>query len=251
MTSGEYVAQLGDTSAHESARHALEAFLASDDDLLLVVGEPGSGKSLLTWSCVQSLLEKVAATIDDAPRIYAGDSVQYTAALSSCSRLWSPVSAGGMVWIPLVIDLKQFQMSQLDGLLARYLQTPEWCALPSSTVTSLREGAVLPGIGKVGLLVMCDGFDELHAEATEAAGTAARLGLVDFYRTVQGSGLPWAAKTLKVLVTCRESSLSDPSFENTTFGAHRRRYLLPFSEPQVWRYRHFFLNLRACGISPQ
>ncbi len=138
-----------------------------------------------------------------------------------------------ITWLPVVLDLKRFKVSQLGGLLHRYLRDPEWCGLPPECVTQLREGATLPGVGRVGLLVLCDGFDEVQGEVSEVATAAARRSLTDLYCRLCGEGLAWSTATLRVIVTSRESRLKDRGEESVMFGRHQRCLLLPSSMRQV------------------
>jgi hypothetical protein len=230
MTSGQYVAQLDVGSSSlpyppEPAVDAVDALMAgasdSPDRLLLVLGEAGSGKSLFTWTCVQRCLGAVeermrsAATHDVVPG--AGDG-----------------STRPTLWLPLVMDLKQLKASELGGALARHL-APEACGLPVETAAALRGGMTIPSVGPVGLLVLCDGFDELQAEASEDATNTARITLKDLFCLLcgKGPGSVWAPGVLRMVVTCRESRLKDRADENAVFGAHGRRLLLPFSKAQV------------------
>jgi hypothetical protein len=107
----------------------------------------------------------------------------------------------------------------------------------------------IPSLGPVGLLVLCDGFDELQAEASEDATIAARIALKDLYSLLcgKGPGSVWAPGVLRMVCTSRESRLKDRTDENTVFGAHGRRVLLPFSKAQVGSGRPFFLHLSRCA----
>jgi hypothetical protein len=230
MTSGQYVAQLdaGSTTLpypSEPAVDAVEALMAgasdSPDRMLLVLGEAGSGKSLFTWTCVQRCLGAVEERLKS---VTAPDAAPGAGEGSTRPTLW----------LPLVMDLKQFKASELGGALARHL-APEACGLAAETAAALRGGLAIPSLGPVGLLVLCDGFDELQAEASEDATNSARVALKDLYSLLcgKGPGSVWTPGVLRMVVTSRESRLKNRGEENTVFGTHGRRMLLPFSKAQV------------------
>jgi WD40 repeat protein len=229
MTSGQYVAQLdaGSTSLPyplEPAVDAVETLMAgasdSPDRLLLVLGEAGSGKSLFTWTCVQRCLDVIEERLRGA------------AAPQAASIAGPGGDAKPTLWLPLCMDLKQFKGSELGGALVRHLVAPASCGLAVEVVAALRGGTAISNLGPVGLLVLCDGFDELQAEASEDATNAARIALKDLFSLLCG-GSVWAPGVLRVVVATRESRLKNRVDENSVFGAHGRRLLLPFSKAQV------------------
>jgi hypothetical protein len=236
MTSGQFVSLMDTASAALPspalpATDALGVLLTGTDHLMVVLGEAGSGKSLFTWTCVQRCLETIEERLRGTPVVQPPPSVDPSAS----SVRGGDSTPTPSLWLPLVIDLKQYKASELGGLLPRYLASPEACGLPAEAVAALREGATIPGLGVVGLLVLCDGFDELQAEGSEDATAVARLALKDLYCLLcgVGAGAVWQASTLRMVVTSRESRLRDRGDENAVFGAHARRLLLPFSTGQV------------------
>jgi hypothetical protein len=172
LSTGEYVAKLeaGDAGVPDVTRLLSEeaaAFLASTapvDRLLLLLGEAGSGKSMFTWLTARRLLDEydacVAALLDAAiPAAGAGSGATAAGA--------APAS---VLWVPLVIDLKDFTVSKLRDLLPWYLLNK--CDLSEAAIADLRRGVPLPGLPGVvpRLLLLCDGFDELQAESDEQRG---------------------------------------------------------------------------------
>lgn len=245
MTSGQYVAQLdaGSTSLPyplEPAVDAVETLMAgasdSPDRLLLVLGEAGSGKSLFTWTCVQRCLDAIEERLRGA------------AAPQAASSAGPGGDAKPTLWLPLCMDLKQCKGSELGGALVRHLVAPASCGLPVEVVAALRGGTAIPNLGPVGLLVLCDGFDELQAEASEDATNAARIALKDLFSLLCG-GSVWAPGVLRMVVASRESRLKDRGDENSVFGAHGRRLLLPFSKAQILKYLES-RSVRAQHVAP-
>jgi hypothetical protein len=105
VTSGQYVAQLEEGAAGVEDTSQLlggeaGAFLASDDRLLLLLGEAGSGKSMFTWLTAQQRL---------------GEFEAFERGLGGPVACQCP-------WVPVVIDLKRYRTSELTGLLPRYLE---------------------------------------------------------------------------------------------------------------------------------
>jgi hypothetical protein len=187
------------------------------DRLMLLLGEPGSGKSMFTWYSSQSYLQQYQ---------------EYLARMAKHSTTLSP-------WIPIVIDLKEHKLSEVCGLLPRYLK--DSCGLSESVIRQLRCG---PSLAR--FVVFCDGFDELKAEADERLTREVRNGFSDFAANLcGGSELVWPLHALKVVVTCRENRLNGRTEEDALFGKHRRRLLLPFRSTQITRY----LEVRTGGSS--
>jgi hypothetical protein len=178
------------------------------DRLMLLLGEPGSGKSMFTWYSSQSYLQQYQ---------------EYLTAMVTQPHTLSP-------WIPVVIDLKEHKLSEVNGLLPRYLK--DSCGLSESVIRQLRCG---PSTAR--FVVFCDGFDELKAEASDKLTREVRNGFSDFAASLcGGSELAWPLHSLKVVVTCRENRFNGRKEEDALFGKHRRRLLLPFRSAQISRY---------------
>ena len=152
------------------------------------------------------------------------------------------------VWVPVVIDLKQYKASELAGLVPRFLR--DVCCMSDADIQTLREGVPpLPSLPRAAVVVICDGFDELQAEESGVATKAVRARLRDFFRLVTDAALGgWAAGSVKVVVTTRESGLRGRGDENTVFGKHRRRVLLPFNDAQVMQRVWSWRPQRACRL---
>jgi hypothetical protein len=190
---GEAVAGCGPVGPLSAA--ADEIFLASaQQQVLVVVGEPGMGKTVFTWLQAQRAAD-----------------------------------AG---WVPVVLDMKEYRVTALAGMLPRHLVR---CGVPDHTVTCLERGVGPPGhVTPVKLAVFCDGFDELQID-----DPAARAALRDFAGTLCGGpGAAWPAAVLRVVVTTRGSALTSAHDEATVFSRadgtkHVRRVVLPFSDAKV------------------
>ena len=119
MTTGELVIKLNEGEAVKGVTPATlndeaAAFMASGDTLLVLLGEAGSGKSMFAWLTVQQCL-------------HAFDAVAAGLHMSASSGLDVATGSSGsggaaIVWVPVVIDLKQYKMSELAGLVPRFLQ---------------------------------------------------------------------------------------------------------------------------------
>ena len=239
MTTGERVAKLNTGEAVKGVTTATldneaAAFLASGDRLLLLLGEAGSGKSMFTWLTVQRCLQafEAAATELQTASASSGGNIPGSGSGSSNTGSGSPK----ILWVPIVVDLKQYKVSELAGLVPRFLR--DVCHMSDADAQKLREGVTpLPTLPRVGVVVICDGFDELQAEESDAVTKAARARLRDFFSVVAATAHnSWAAGSLKVVVTTRESRLGGRADEDAVFGKHRRCVLLPFNDAQVLRW---------------
>ena len=216
MSTSEYVVKLeadggAVVNASRPLSEELAAFLGSDARTLLVLGEPGCGKTLFVWATVAQL-------------------VAVSRGQSGCAE------ASAAAFVPVVIDLKHYKASELSGLLPRYLQSRS--GLRDGDVDGLRfgqQGGVARGSGAPRVLLLCDGLDELQAEEGGEAETArARASLQDLFVVLCGGSVhAWGAWSLKVVVTSRESRFRGRMEEQRVLGAHRRALLLPFNKCQV------------------
>ena len=206
------------------------AFLSSDDTLLLLLGEAGSGKSMFSWLTVQKCSQAFDAVANgvQTPPDSDGD------AGSGSGGGGEVLSATRTIWVPVVIDLKQYKMSEVAGRLPKYLR--DVCGMSDADLSVLRNSSPSEStLPRLSVVVICDGFDELQAVESEAATKSVRAGLRDFFNLVTDPARAgvWAAGSLKIVVTTRESRLNGRGDENAVFGKHRRRVLLPFNDTQV------------------
>jgi hypothetical protein len=163
--------------------------------VVLVVGEPGAGKSSFVWHHAQQ------------------------------------TAAAG--WVPVVLDLKAYTVSDLHGALPRHLHD---CDLPKPSVECISRGISPPGYaGPLKLAVFCDGFDELQSDS----GKEAHKGMRDIVSTLCG-GASWPQSVLRVVITTRGNAVLDTLVEARVFDSaspdgpkHVRRIILPFNNAKV------------------
>jgi hypothetical protein len=208
---------------------SLQSFLEGDQRVMVMLGEPGVGKS--------SFLRRVRGTL-----------LQTVRPGPNGVALRGPGEACDPPWTPLLIELKEHRTSELRGLLLRYLAI---AGLSSEDVEQLRlvtlRGAS-GGYGRDGsgkpclpfrLLVLCDGFDELQGEDDVQQDQRERDRLRDLLATMQGGPIAlWGHGTVKLVVTSRESRLGSRGEEAAVFGlAYSRAHILPFNAVQVRQSR--------------
>ena len=168
------------------------AFLSSDDTLLLLLGEAGSGKSMFSWLTVQKCVQAFDAVANGVVTPPDGDAGSGTGSGGgSGSGSGTSGSDGSVpvtvlpatVWVPVVIDLKQYKMSELAGRLPKYLR--DVCGMSDADLLALRNSSPsVSTLPRLSVVVICDGFDELQAEESEAATKSVRAGLRDFFNLV-------------------------------------------------------------------
>jgi hypothetical protein len=100
----------------------VEAYLHSNGPLLLLLGYPGSGKSLFSWFSTRALLL-------DYQR-------QHTLLRTSNSNSTVTVNTNALLWLPIVIELKHYRLSDIGGLLVRYLR--DTCGLTEEEVRAMQ-----------------------------------------------------------------------------------------------------------------
>ncbi len=190
-------------TCHEVAA-VIDTFLAQEENLLLLLGEPGAGKSLTTWETVRRLLAESEETkLGNLPQNPA--------------------------WLPLPVELNQLTVSQLPGLIERELKA---AGLSEAGIRQLQQPpSEQKPVPK--LLLIMDGYDELRQ------GSGSHRDHADLFKTIGGEA--WTVGQLKVLVTCRRNFLNSLPEEEMIFGVgHYQRYqryeLLPFTLRQIESY---------------
>ena len=162
-------------------------FLDSPDRLLLMLGEPGSGKSLFTWLEGKRHLDAYhtllgiqgvglqAASPSASPSLSAGVSTGVTPGTPSDAGVGVGVGAASgssgsspVFWVPVIIELRHYRTSELQGLLIRHLR--DVCMLSEESVRQCREGTLTTPAGSPRLLLFLDGFDELLQEEGTSQG---------------------------------------------------------------------------------
>ena len=190
----------------------IDQFLVAEESVLLLLGEPGAGKSLSMWQAARRRLEQFKSDM-------SGD------AISRC-------------WLPIVIELNAFQLSELVRLIDRQLR--EKYGLDEKAITKLKQ-TTLGQTAESKVLLMLDGYDELIQ--TEGMN---RREHSELFKRIGGEG--WSAGQLKVIVTCRRRFLANDSEERMIFGVgsyqrYQRYELLPFTQEQISRY----VQMRSAG----
>ncbi len=180
---------------------AVSDFMAGADQTLALLGDAGGGKSTFALQLGRSLCGP------DTRRFLA-----------------TPVTLLGpaeLPFLPLYIELKRYKASQVKGLLPRVLMGPPY-SLSEEAVAAVRDQ--IPSDRRVRLLVVCDGYDELHVDEPVTDVVSLICG---------GEGARWPSSVLKVIVTSRPNRFSSRVEEARVFGHHKRLLLLPFSEKRV------------------
>ena len=191
--------------ARFDAIEVIDRFLTAEESLLLLLGEPGAGKSLSVWQATRRLIERFKPDMSGT-------------AISQC-------------WLPILIELNQFKVSELEGLIDRQLH--QQYGLDEKAIAKLKQTA--PGqTAEPKVVLLLDGYDEL----SQVEGGNRRDHSELFKRI---GGLDWRAGQLKVIVTCRRRFLAGDHEERMIFGVDRyqryQRYeLLPFTQEQIGQY---------------
>jgi WD40 repeat protein/uncharacterized protein YjbI with pentapeptide repeats len=183
----------------------IDQFLTAEENLLLLLGEPGAGKSLSVWQATRRLLGQFKPDM-------TGE------AISRC-------------WLPIVIELNVFSVGDLEGLIDQQLR--QKYGLDEKAIAKLKQAAS-GQTAEPKVLLMLDGYDEL----SQALGGSLRDHHELFKRIGGGD---WRAGQLKVIVTCRRRFLAGDSEERMIFGVggylrYQRYELLPFTREQIGRY---------------
>lgn len=140
LSSAEFVSKCEAGSA-PSPTHPItteaDAFLSSEDQLLLLLGDPGSGKSMFAWLNGQHQLEQARQGAAGG-----GASPDGNAGCGSSGGDGDDSGGGVGGWVPVVLDLKRYKPSQLCGLLPRVLV--QELGLPQDLVPALGPPTALP-----------------------------------------------------------------------------------------------------------
>jgi hypothetical protein len=175
-----------------------DRFLASGRQLLLLLGEAGSGKSAFLWQLCKRLLSAAPPGLLHQP----------------VSRMPSAVKP---LYLPVYVELKRCRADGLAGLLDRALRS---AGLTPEAGQALRGQDTSAPMVRVVLLA--DGFDELQGDASAVR---------DFLNTVCGG---WDPALLAVIATSRESRVGGRTRERDMFGGkYDRALLLPFTKKLV------------------
>jgi hypothetical protein len=204
----------GDTSsspAHALLSHVADSFLASGRQLLVLLGEAGSGKSTFMLQLGTRLLAAMPPGFLDVPVSCMAPSVK-------------------PLYLPVYVELKGWKVDGLDCMLKRSLVQ---LGLSKAVVKVLRcQNPVQP---LVRVVLLADGFDELQGNAS---------AVKDFVGTACGG---WHPALLAVIVTSRESRVGDRTTEHAIFGGqHDRALLLPFTKDRVRACGRF----KWLGVAP-
>jgi hypothetical protein len=129
MSAAEYVNNLEaleQRQKHPIPKQTLTAamldYLDNSDPVLLLLGDPGAGKSLFSWYSTQALLL-------DYQR-------QHSLLRTSNSNSTVTVNTNALLWLPIVIELKHYRLSDIGGLLVRYLR--DTCGLTEEEVRAMQ-----------------------------------------------------------------------------------------------------------------
>ena len=211
MSSAEYVSKVETHEIENKTQPLLsevDDYLKSPNPVMLLLGDPGAGKSLFSWYSTQSRLQQYQRVLQDVNE---------------------PSDAP---WLPIVIELKNHRLSEIKDLLPRYLM--DTCHLTPEELVAIQNDQK----PKHRILLVLDGFDELKQEADGQTDHVKKI--FEDCLTACGASA-WFAGQIKLVVTCRLRHLTDTSLEKQYFGhgakkEFRHRVVLPFSSAQIATY---------------
>jgi len=182
----------------------IDQFLNRDESLLLLLGEPGTGKTLSTLQVTWRLTQQFQFSVSD-------------------QRI-------SQHWLPIYIELNQFSVRDLNGLIEHQLQK---YGLNDAAIRKLKQASPHQTEEPKVLLIL-DGYDELRQE-----DNSNRYEHTGLFKRIGGEG--WKKGQLKILVTCRRRYLVSESEERMIFGVgqykrYQRFELLPFTLEQIEKY---------------
>jgi WD40 repeat protein len=223
MSAAEYVRKIETQAVPDRAQPltaAVEEYLrSSNDSVLLLLGDPGAGKSLFSWHGTQPYYQQQRLLQQQT---------------GTCTVLPDT----NTLWVPVVIELKYFRMSDIKGLLVRYLT--ETCGLTEEEVRVLRNHRK----PQFRILLVLDGFDELRQESDYSLSlkqAEVTKMFEDCFATACGQR-DWYDGQIKLIITCRLRYLADASIEKRFFGhgsenkSYQRRVVLPFNNSKIVSY---------------
>lgn len=182
----------------------IEGYLSSEQQMFAILGEAGSGKSLLSWYASLRLLESAIVALE--------------------SKDQRPI------YLPLVIELKHCSSADLPNLLIKYLKFEGPIGLGGCLLDTTKLSA-LQNETKTRLLVIYDGLDELGLmEGTKVTD------LHDLHSLTKGLG--WANNQIKSLCTCRLKYFPNEQDRQAVFGVgpaqlYQERVILALSASQI------------------
>lgn len=183
-------------------------YLASDDPLLLLLGDPGVGKTMLVWDQVQQLFHR---QITHQPGIH---------------------------WLPIVIELKNYSLLNLNELVKRHLINKHYLTEDEIlALSSFSNSEVYP----YKFVIFLEGIDELK----DSANSEARNNFQDCVKTCLENS-SFSSEQVKFIATCRTNFFQSIQEEKVFFEhnkehsslaqSYQRQILLPYKQNTIEYY---------------